>query len=140
MVIQAFKIPKADSTNYPEVVAFHKNIVLANYLLGCFFNCKVVTGHKIIDFYKRILLTLRARAERGFRIVVLVSCHGLMVSINFYRKVIFYMYKQYSNTFGLVKYIYVGNIQKRKVKFLFRFGEDQSLHCLLFCMLVLKHF
>ena len=38
-----------------------------------------------------------------------------MISINFNRKVISYMYKQYSNTFGLVKYIYDGNIQKRKV-------------------------
>ena len=56
-----------------------------------------------------------ARAERVFRIVVVVSRHDSMISVNFNRKVIFYMYKYYSNTFGLVKYFYVGNIQKRKV-------------------------
>ena len=38
-----------------------------------------------------------------------------MIQINSNRKVIFYMYKQYSNTFGLVKYIYDGTIIKRKV-------------------------
>ena len=38
-----------------------------------------------------------------------------MISINFNVKVVFNMFKKYSNTFGLVKYIYDGNIQKRKV-------------------------
>ena len=46
----------------------------------------------------------RARAKRCFRIVVLVSSHGSMIPIKFNRKVIFYMKKQCSNTFGLVKY------------------------------------
>ena len=48
------------------------------------------------------------------------------------RKVIFYMFKQYSYTSGLVKDIYVGNIQKRKsVAFLLRFGvsSDASKIC-----------
>ena len=53
--------------------------------------------------------------KRGFRIFALIRCHGSMISKDFNRKVLFYMYKQYSNTFRLVKYIYDGNIQKRKV-------------------------
>ena len=108
---------KPDFANYPKVVAFQKNIVLAINLFGCFLNCKNLTGHEIIDFSVKKIITHSqcARAKRGLRIDVLVSCHGSMISINFNRKVTFYMYKQYSNTFGLVKYIHVGNIQKRKV-------------------------
>ena len=37
-----------------------------------------------------------------------------MILINFNVKIIFYMFKQCSNTFGLVKYIYDGSIQKEK--------------------------
>ena len=67
-------------------------------------------------FLKKIIThSQRARAERVFRIVVVVSRHGSMISVNFNRKVIFYMYNYYSNTFRLVNYIYLGNIKKRKV-------------------------
>ena len=61
------------------------------------------------------MITHSQRAKRGFRIFALVRCHGSMSSIDFNRKVLFYMYKQYSNTFGSVKYIYNEDIQKRKV-------------------------
>ena len=89
--------------------------MLANNLLGCFFNCKIVAGHENYRFFKEIIThSQRSRAERGFRIVVQISCHGSMISIHFNRKEIFYIHKQYSNTFRLVKYINVGNIQKRK--------------------------
>ena len=80
-----------------------------------------MTGHEIIEFKKMMTHTQRARAKRGFYIVVLVSSHRSMISINFNRKVIFYMYKQYSNTFGLVKYIYR---TKKSVRFLWRFGVE----------------
>ena len=53
-----------------------------------------------------------ARAKGSFRIFVLVSCHDSIISINFNRKVLFYMYIQYSNTFGLVKYIDDGIFKK----------------------------
>ena len=105
---------KPHSANYPKVVAFQKNIVLAINLLE-FFNCKNLTGHEIIDLKKNNYSLSVRTCKRGFRIAVLVSCHGSMISTNFNRKITFYMYKQYSNTFGLVKYIHVGNIQKRKV-------------------------
>ena len=60
---------------------------------------------KISILKKIITHSERARAEHGFRIITLVSCHGSMISIYFNRKVLFYMYKQYSYTFRLVKYI-----------------------------------
>ena len=84
---------KPDSANYPEVMTFQKNIASAIKLLGMLFNCKIVRGHEIIDFLKIII---HSQCARAIRIVVLVSCHGSMISINFNRKVIFYMYKQYS--------------------------------------------
>ena len=46
--IQAFQKPH--SANYPEVMAFQKNIASAIKLLGMLFNCKIVRGHEIIDF------------------------------------------------------------------------------------------
>ena len=67
-------------------------------------------------FLKKKLLTLSAHVQdMVFVFFALVRCHGSMISIDFNRKVLFYMYKQYSNTFGLVKYIFDGNIKKRKV-------------------------
>ena len=59
-----------------------------------------------------------------------------MILININKKVIFYMYKQYSNIVWLVKYIYVGNIQQRK-EFLLRFGVlvQDVLHVHTFALL-----
>ena len=45
-------LQKPVSTYYSEVVAFQENKKSAKNLLGCFFNCKIVTGHEIIDFSK----------------------------------------------------------------------------------------
>ena len=63
-----------------------------------------------------------ARAKSSFRIFVLVSCHDSIILINFNRKVIFYMYIQYSNTFGLLKYINDGIFKKLNVAFLLLCG------------------
>ena len=41
---------KPDSANYPGVGAIQENIESAKNLLGCFFNCKIVTGHEISIF------------------------------------------------------------------------------------------
>ena len=48
---------------------------------------------KLSIFLKIITHSQRARAERVFHIVVLVSRHGSMISVNVNRNVIFYMYK-----------------------------------------------
>ena len=108
-------LQKPDSANFPEVEAFQKNTVLAKNLLCCFLILKSSKVTKLSIFKKIITHSQRARAERVFRIVVVVSRHGSMISVNLNRKVIFYMYNYYSNTFRLVNYIYLGNIKKRKV-------------------------
>ena len=46
-------VQKPDSANFSEDVAFQKNTMLAKNLVCCFFNCKIVTGHEIIDFLKK---------------------------------------------------------------------------------------
>ena len=94
---------KPDFANYPEVVSFQKNSMIAKLFCGVFFNCKIVTGHEFIDFFKLITCSERARAERGFRIIAPVSCHGSMISLRFNSKLTFYMYKKYSYTFWLIK-------------------------------------
>ena len=39
-----------DCKNYPELGTNAKTIVSDKNILGCSFNCKIITGHKIIDF------------------------------------------------------------------------------------------
>ena len=64
----------------------------ARNLLSCFFNCKIVTGHKVSTFKKIITQSQCARAKRGFHTFVLVRRYGRIILINFNVKVIFYMF------------------------------------------------
>ena len=60
---------KPDSANYPEVLAFQKNIKSAKNLYGCFYNCKIVTGHEKISILKKNYSLSAPRAKRGFRLL-----------------------------------------------------------------------
>ena len=123
---------KPDSANYPAVDAFQKNIASAKNLVWCFLNCKIVTGHEIIDFFSKNNYSQHARAKRVFRIFALVRCHCSVISIDFNRKVLFYMNKNFLNTFELVKYIYDVNIKKRKVLRFFC-GSVYFYHIMAWC-------
>ena len=102
---------KPDFANFPDVVTYQKNMASAKNLLWRFFYCKIVTGLKIIFFYSLSVRTCKT----WFSYFCASPMSQYLILINFNVKVIFYMFQQFSNTFGLVKYIYEEAIQKRTV-------------------------